>query len=63
MSRLEFKAQLKLNEHAVNSVAYKAIEGVLSLEKVTKLERPVVFTEGVVNNAEGKVRLQAGRRQ
>jgi hypothetical protein len=47
----------------VNSVAYKAIEGVLSLEKVTKLERPVVFTEGVVNNAEGKVMLQAGRRQ
>ena len=46
----------------MNSVACKAIEGVMSLEKVTKLERPVVFTEGVVNNAEGKLRLHGGNK-
>ena len=61
--RLELKARLKLNEHAVNSVADNALKGVLSLEEATKVERPVVFTESihVVNSVEGTVRLQAGR--
>ena len=33
------------------------------MEEATKLERPVVFTEGIVNRVEGPVRLQAGRQQ
>ena len=57
--RLELKANLKLNEHAVNSVADKAIEGVLSLEEATELERHVVFTGDIVNRVEGTVRLPA----